>query len=444
MNSIQGDSMLYRMVDLIQKKRDGFAHTNKEIQFIINKFMEGKIPDYQISAWTMAVYFKGMSESELTYLTDALVTSGEQLDLSAINGLKVDKHSTGGVGDTTTLIIAPLVASLGVPVAKMSGQGLGHTGGTVDKLNSIPGFNTQLSKLEFTSLVNQQKLAVIGQTSHLTPADKKLYSLRDVTATVDSIPLIASSIMSKKIAAGTDCIVLDVKVGSGAFMKTLDSAEMLASTMVKIGLNHNKKTMAIVSNMDEPLGQKIGNALEIKEAIETLKGHGPSDLEELSLMLASYMVYFAQKAPSVETAKTMLRKKISSGEAFETFKTFVASQGGDISVIDNPESLPKARYQIPIYATKDGFVSSISTEEIGTIASLLGAGRMTRDAIIDPAVGIELCKKVGDFAKTNERLAILHCNDIVPPDIVTRTEQCFTLTSQKVKRPPLIYKTILD
>ncbi len=436
--------MLYRMVDLIQKKRDGFEHTNKEIQFIINKFMQNKIPDYQISAWTMAIYFKGMSENELTYLTEALVTSGEQLDLSAINGLKVDKHSTGGVGDTTTLVIAPLVASLGVPVAKMSGQGLGHTGGTVDKLNSIPGFNTQLSKLEFISLVNHQKLAVIGQTSHLTPADKKLYSLRDVTATVDSIPLIASSIMSKKIAASTDCIVLDVKVGSGAFMKTLESAEKLASTMVKIGLNHNKKTMAIVSNMDEPLGQKIGNALEVKEAIETLKGNGPSDLEELSLTLGSYMVYFAKKAPSIEEAKTLLRQMMFNGKAFEKFKAFIASQGGDLSVIDNPDLLPKARNQIPIYAKNDGYLSTISTEEIGTIAMLLGAGRLTKDAIIDPAVGIDLCKKVGDFVKTDEPLAILHCNDIVPPDILAQAKQCFTLTSQKVKRPPLIYKTILD
>lgn len=432
------------MVDLIQKKRDGFEHTNEEIQFIIEGFMQGKIPDYQMSAWAMAIYFNVMSEVELTYLTESLVTSGEQLDLSEINGVKVDKHSTGGVGDTTTLVVAPLVASLGVPVAKMSGQGLGHTGGTVDKLNSIPGFNTELSKAEFITLVNKQKLAVIAQTSHLTPADKKLYSLRDVTATVDSIPLIASSIMSKKIAAGADCIVLDVKVGSGAFMKTLNSAEKLASAMVKIGKNHNKKTMAIVSNMDEPLGHMIGNAMEIKEAIETLKGNGPKDLEELSLTLASYMVYFANKATSVEQAKKMLRQTISTGKAIETFKTFIASQGGDASVIDNPDQLPKARYQIPVYSNKEGYVSTISAQEIGTVAMLLGAGRATKETVIDPAVGIEIQKKVGEYVVTNEPVAILHCNDIVPSNITSRVESSFTISTQKPELNPLIYKLILD
>ncbi|MFA8437934.1 pyrimidine-nucleoside phosphorylase [Pueribacillus sp. YX66] len=430
------------MVDLIEKKRDNKEHSYEEIQFIINQYMQNKIPDYQISAWAMAIYFNSMSELELTYLTEALVASGEQLDLSDINGIKVDKHSTGGVGDTTTLIVAPLVASLGVPVAKMSGRGLGYTGGTVDKLNSIPGFNTDLSMSNFIHLVNQQKLAIIGQTKNLTPADKKLYSLRDVTATVDSIPLIASSIMSKKIAAGADCLILDVKLGSGAFMKTLDSAENLASTMVKIGKNHNKKTMAIISNMDEPLGYMIGNALEVKEAIETLKGNGPKDLEELSLVLASYMVYFANKATSVKQAQVMLRETISSGKAIETFKTFIASQGGNSTVVDNVSLLPKARYQIPVYSKEEGFVSAISAHQIGTIAMLLGAGRTTKTSVIDPAVGIELRKKVGEHVKKNEPLAFLHINDNKPSNIISQVESSFTISTEKQEPNRLIYKTI--
>lgn len=432
------------MVDLIQKKRDGFEHTNEEIQFIIEEYMRDNIPDYQISAWTMAIYFNGMSEAELTYLTEALVLSGEQLDLTEINGIKVDKHSTGGVGDTTTLVVAPLVASLGIPVAKLSGRGLGHTGGTVDKLLSIPGFNTELSKSDFIKLVNRKKLSVIGQTENLTPADKKLYSLRDVTATVDSIPLIASSIMSKKIAAGADCLVLDVKIGSGAFMKTIDSAEKLASTMVKIGKNHNKKTMAVISNMDEPLGHMIGNALEVKEAIETLKGNGPKDLEELSLTLASYMVYFANKATSAEQAKEWLRQTITSGKAIETFKSFIASQNGDSTVVDNPNLLPKARYELPVYSDKEGYVKSISAQEIGTIAMLLGAGRATKDSVIDPSVGIEIRKKVGQYAKKNEPLAIIYSNDDKLPVFASRVKSAFILSSQKTEPHPLIYKTILE
>lgn len=432
------------MVDLIQKKRDGAEHSKEEIQFIIKGFMQGRIPDYQISAWAMAVYFNGMSEKELADLTSALVTSGEQLDLSEIKGIKVDKHSTGGVGDTTTLVAAPLAAALGVPVAKMSGPGLGHTGGTVDKLNAIPGFNTDLSKTEFVSLVNKQKLAIIGQTADLTPADKKLYQLRDVTATVDSIPLIASSIMSKKIAAGADCIVLDVKVGSGAFMKNAADAEKLASLMVNIGLNYQIKTMAVISNMDEPLGRMIGNALEVKEAIATLKGNGPKDLQELSIVLASYMLYLANQASSIQHAEEMARETLYSGKALDTFRTFIASQGGDAAVVDNPDQLPKARNQIPVFADRSGYVQQISAQKIGTAAMLLGAGRATKESVIDPAAGIELRKKIGDSVAEGEPLAILHSSGSIHENIITQVKSSYAIASQKQKPKQLIYSIIFD
>lgn len=348
-----------RMVDIISKKRDGGELTKDEIYFFVNGYTNGTIPDYQVSALTMAIYFKDMTERERADLTMAMVKSGETVDLSQIEGIKVDKHSTGGVGDTTTLVLAPLVAALGVPVAKMSGRGLGHTGGTIDKLESISGFNVALTKEKFVELVNRNKVAVVGQTGNLTPADKKLYALRDVTGSVESIPLIASSIMSKKIAAGADAIVLDVKTGAGAFMKTEKDAEELAHAMVKIGNNVGRKTMAVISDMSQPLGFAVGNALEVKEAIDTLKGQGPEDLTELVLTLGSQMVMLAKKANTLEEAKEKLVEVIKSGKALEKFKLFLESQGGDSSIVDNPEKLPQSKYKIDVLAKESGDRKSV-------------------------------------------------------------------------------------
>ncbi|MED5046168.1 pyrimidine-nucleoside phosphorylase, partial [Geobacillus stearothermophilus] len=357
-----------RMVDLIAKKRDGKALTKEEIEWIVRGYTNGDIPDYQMSALAMAIYFRGMTEEETAALTMAMVQSGEMLDLSSIRGVKVDKHSTGGVGDTTTLVLGPLVASVGVPVAKMSGRGLGHTGGTIDKLESVPGFHVEISKDEFIRLVNENGIAIIGQTGDLTPADKKLYALRDVTATVNSIPLIASSIMSKKIAAGADAIVLDVKTGAGAFMKKLDEARRLARVMVDIGKRVGRRTMAVISDMSQPLGYAVGNALEVKEAIETLKGNGPHDLTELCLTLGSHMVYLAEKAPSLDEARRLLEEAIRSGAAIAAFKTFLAAQGGDASVVDDLDKLPKAAYTSTVTAAADGYVAEMAADDIGTAA----------------------------------------------------------------------------
>lgn len=351
----------------------------------------------------MAIFFKDMTEQERADLTMAMVNSGDTIDLSAIEGVKVDKHSTGGVGDTTTLVLAPLVAALDIPVAKMSGRGLGHTGGTTDKLEAIAGFHVELEKEEFVRLVNKDKIAVVGQSGNLTPADKKLYALRDVTATVNSIPLIASSIMSKKIAAGSDAIVLDVKTGAGAFMKTVDDAKELAHAMVSIGNNVGRKTMAVISDMSQPLGFAIGNALEVKEAIDTLQGKGPKDLEELCLALGRQMVYLANKASSLEEAEEMLKEVIRNGKALEKFKVFIANQGGDPSVVDHPEKLPQAAYLIEVPAKQDGVVAEIVADEIGTAAMLLGAGRATKDSEIDLAVGLMLNKKSATPSKPANR-----------------------------------------
>ena len=399
-----------RAVDLIEKKRDGKELTTEEINFLIESYTKGDIPDYQMSALAMAIYFRDMTERERADLTMAMVNSGETIDLSAIEGIKVDKHSTGGVGDTTTLVLAPLVSSLGVPIAKMSGRGLGHTGGTIDKLESIEGFHVEITKEEFIELVNKHKIAVIGQTGNLTPADKKLYALRDVTGTVSSIPLIASSIMSKKIAAGSDAIVLDVKTGAGAFMKTEEEARELAQAMVRIGNNVGRKTMAVISDMSQPLGYAIGNALEVKEAIDTLRGHGPKDLEELCLALGSQMVYLAEKAASLEEAKAKLKEAIQSGKALAKFKEFIASQGGNPDVVDHPERLPQAAYQIDVPAKADGVISEIVADEIGIAAMLLGAGRATKESKIDLAVGLVLNKKVGDPVQAGETLVTIHSN----------------------------------
>ncbi|MDT9024735.1 pyrimidine-nucleoside phosphorylase [Rossellomorea yichunensis] len=431
-----------RMVDLIEKKREGKELSTEEIKFIVEGYTDGSIPDYQVSALTMAIFFKDMSDRERADLTMAMVESGDQIDLSAIEGIKVDKHSTGGVGDTTTLVLGPLVASVGVPVAKMSGRGLGHTGGTIDKLESVEGFHVEIENDEFIRLVNKNKLAVIGQSGNLTPADKKLYSLRDVTATVNSIPLIASSIMSKKIAAGADAIVLDVKTGAGAFMKTLDDSKDLAKAMVNIGNNVGRKTMAVISDMSQPLGFAIGNALEVKEAIDTLKGEGPEDLTELCLTLGSHMVYLAEKASTLEEARELLQKAIENGSALENFKVFLESQGGDPSVVDDPSKLPQAQYKVELEAKEDGYVSEIVADAVGTAAMWLGAGRATKDSVIDLAVGLELRKKIGDSVKTGDSLVTIYSNDENIENVKEKLYESIKVTPEHVKAPTLIHTEI--
>lgn len=399
-----------RMVDIIEKKRDGQELTTAEINFFIEGYTKGEIPDYQASALAMAIYFQDMNDRERADLTRAMVESGDTIDLSAIDGVKVDKHSTGGVGDTTTLVLAPLVASLGVPVAKMSGRGLGHTGGTIDKLESIAGFHVELTREQFIDLVNRDKVAVIGQSGNLTPADKKLYALRDVTGTVNSIPLIASSIMSKKIAAGADAIILDVKTGDGAFMKTQEDAEELAHAMVRIGNHVGRKTIAIISDMSQPLGFAIGNALEVKEAIETLQGKGPKDLTELVLTLGSQMVILAGKAKTSEEAKEMLLDAIHSRKALAKFKEFLANQGGDASIVDDLTKLPQAKYKIELPAKQSGYISRMVADEIGVASMILGAGRATKEDVIDLAVGLVLHKKVGDKVEEGESILTIYSN----------------------------------
>jgi pyrimidine-nucleoside phosphorylase len=433
-----------RMVDLIAEKRDGHELSTEEINFIINGYTDGSIPDYQISALTMAIYFKGMTEKERADLTMAMVESGDQIDLSQIEGIKVDKHSTGGVGDTTTLVLGPLVAAVGVPVAKMSGRGLGHTGGTIDKLESVKGFHVEIENNEFIELVNKNKIAVIGQSGNLTPADKKLYALRDVTATVDSIPLIASSIMSKKIAAGADAIVLDVKTGAGAFMKTLDDSRELAKAMVRIGNNVGRRTMAVISDMSQPLGFAIGNALEVKEAIDTLKGEGPEDLTELCLTLGSHMVYLAEKAESLEEARRMLENVINDGTALEKLKVFLSSQGGEAQVVDKPSKLPQAQYTFELEAKEDGYVAEIVADEVGTAAMLLGAGRATKESVIDLAVGLVLRKKIGDQVKKGDSLVTIYSNFADVSEVKNKLYENILITKVKVEAPILIHEVITE
>lgn len=430
-----------RMVDIISKKRDGKELATEEINFFVEGYTKGIIPDYQVSSLSMAIYFQDMNDRERADLTMAMVNSGETIDLSEIKGIKVDKHSTGGVGDTTTLVLAPLVAALDIPVAKMSGRGLGHTGGTIDKLESVPGFHVEITKEEFIKLVNRDKIAVIGQTGNLTPADKKLYALRDVTGTVESIPLIASSIMSKKIAAGADAIVLDVKTGAGAFMKTMEDSEKLAHAMVQIGNNLGRETMAIISDMSQPLGFAIGNALEVKEAIDTLKGEGPKDLIELVLTLGSQMVVLAKKANTLEEARKKLLEVIKNGKALDKFKVFLENQGGDSSVVDNPEKLPQAKYKIDVLAQKSGFVSNIVADEIGIAAMLLGAGRATKVDKIDLAVGLILGKKVGDKVEKGETLVTIYANREDVEDVKAKIYENIYI-SYDAKKSILIHKVI--
>ena len=432
-----------RMIDIIEKKRDGKSLTKEEIEFFVNGYTHGEVPDYQASSLAMAIFFQDMNDEERAALTMSMVNSGEKIDLSDINGIKVDKHSTGGVGDTTTLVLAPLVAAVGVPVAKMSGRGLGHTGGTIDKLESVKGFNVEISEKDFIKLVNDNQVAVIGQSGNLTPADKKLYALRDVTGTVNSIPLIASSIMSKKIAAGADAIVLDVKTGSGAFMKTLDDAEALAHAMVRIGNNVGRNTMAIISDMSQPLGNAIGNALELKEAIATLKGNGPKDLTKLVLTLGSQMVVLAEQATSLDEARQMLIDAIKTGKALNKFKTFLSNQGGDDSIVDSPEKLPSAKYQVEFKAKKDGYITEIIANEIGVASMMLGAGRQTKEDVIDLGVGIVLNKKVGEHVEKGENILTIHTNTKEIDDILYKLDNSITIES-KGEAPTLIHKIITE
>ncbi len=401
-----------KMYDLILKKKRGEILTHEEIEWMIQEYVKNNIPDYQMSAMLMAICFQGMTASETKDLTLSMAHSGDMLDLSSIEGIKVDKHSTGGVGDKTSLVLTPMVAALGIPVAKMSGRGLGHTGGTIDKLEGIPGFSTSLTEEQFKNQVNTVGIAIAGQTKDLAPADKKLYALRDVTATVDKICLIASSIMSKKLASGADAIVLDVKTGNGAFMKSYEDSYALAKEMVEIGNLAGRNVSAVISNMNQPLGYAVGNNLEVIEAIETLKGNGPEDLHELVLTLGSQMVLAADKAENVEEARRLLQETIDKGTALEKFYEFVEVQGGNVDAVKDTNLLAKAAFVEEVFALKDGHISAMETEEVGRIALLLGGGRETKESIIDSTVGIVIYKKTGDYVKTGEPLAAIHANNI--------------------------------
>lgn len=432
-----------RMYDIIVKKRNGEALTDEEIAFFVKGYTDGSIPDYQASALLMAIYFQGMTEHETSSLTMEMAHSGDMLDLSAIKGKKADKHSTGGVGDKTSLVLTPLAAAIGIPVAKMSGRGLGHTGGTIDKLESFPGFTTGISEETFIHNVNTIGIAIAGQTKNMAPADKKLYALRDVTGTVDSIPLIASSIMSKKLAAGADVIVLDVKTGSGAFMKTEEDSIKLAEEMVKIGNNVGRKTLAVISDMDEPLGYAVGNAIEVKEAIDTLNGHGPADLLELCLTIGSLMAIGTGKAGSTEEARRLLIEKLDDGSALKKFAEFVEAQGGDSAPVFNTDLLPQASIVREVTSPVDGYVSHIESDRVGISAMKLGGGRETKESEIDLSVGILINKKVGDSVRKGEKIATLYANDNAKLEAaLSELEQSYSYSQTPVERPELI-KTII-
>ncbi|HFC9324949.1 TPA: pyrimidine-nucleoside phosphorylase [Enterococcus faecium] len=432
-----------RMVDLIEKKRDGNELSKEEIEYIVTNYTNGKIPDYQVSALLMAIFYQDMTNEEITNLTLAIANSGDVIDLSSLEGIKVDKHSTGGVGDTTTLILAPLVASVGVTVAKMSGRGLGYTGGTLDKLEAIPGFQIELSDEEFVRIVNESKVAVIGQSGNLAPADKKLYALRDVTATVDSLPLIASSIMSKKIAAGADAIVLDVTTGDGAFMKNIEDARRLAKTMTSIGKLANRETVAVISDMSEPLGEAIGNSLEVVEAIETLQGNGPEDLVEMCYALGSQMVVLAGKAKTTDEARTLLQEALESGKALAKFKEMIQNQGGDPAIVEHPERILTARYTMELTAKQSGVVSKIVANELGIAAMMLGAGRKTKEEDIDHAVGLKLHKKIGDTVTKGESLLTIYSNDEEITSVIELLYKNIEIGESAMK-PTLIHDIITE
>ena len=434
---------MMRAYDIIYKKREGQKLNKEELEFLINGYVAENIPDYQMSAWAMAVYFQGMDAEETANLTMLMAKSGDMIDLSPIKGTKVDKHSTGGVGDTTTLVLAPLVASAGIPVAKMSGRGLGHTGGTIDKLESIPKFNTSLRREKFFDNVNQHGVAVVGQTGNLTPADKKLYALRDVTATVESIPLIASSIMSKKLAGGADAIVLDVKTGNGAFMKDLKSAKKLAEAMVEIGKELGRDTAAYITDMNQPLGNAVGNALEVKEAIKTLQGKGPEDLTELCIELGSGMLQLAGKVKDTEEGKNILREKLNNGQALAKFAEMITAQGGNSEVVEDLLLLPTADATFEVKAERSGYVSEIKALDVGVAAMILGAGRENKESKIDLAVGLELNKKIGDQVSKGDTLAILHYNNKKNlEEAKQKLLKAFTITEAEKEKNKLIYEII--
>ncbi|MCC8066936.1 MAG: pyrimidine-nucleoside phosphorylase [Clostridiales bacterium] len=433
-----------RMYDIIIKKRNGGVLSEEEIRHVVTGFTNGDIPDYQMSAFLMAVYFQGMTDEETALLTEAMANSGERLDLSVLPGVKVDKHSTGGVGDKTTLIVAPIVAACGCTVAKLSGRGLGHTGGTVDKLESIPGTRTSLPKEEFLDVVRRTGIAVTGQSGNLAPADKKIYALRDVTATIDSVPLIAASIMSKKLAAGSDCIVLDVKTGSGAFMKTVEDSIRLAEKMVAIGVHNGKKIAALITDMDIPLGYQIGNSLEVEEAVRTLQGDGPSDLTEVSLALASQMLHLAGKG-DLASCEQLAREAIASGAALEKLAAMIEGQGGDPDYIRHPERLGKAPVCAEFRAVEDGYITKMDSEGIGIAAMLLGAGRETKESIIDPLAGIILEKKTGDPVKKGETIARLYTSDERKTEAAgKRMQEAVAIGAEAPEKRPLIYARVTE
>lgn len=429
-----------RIYDIIKKKRDGLELSSEEINYCIQNYINGKIPDYQMSALLMAIFFNKMTDRETLDLTRAMVNSGDKVDLSEINGIKVDKHSTGGVGDTVTLILGPMIAACDVPFVKMSGRGLGHTGGTLDKLESIEGFRVELSREEFLNNVNKINIAICSQTANIAPADKKLYSLRDVTATVDNISLIASSIMSKKLAIGSDAIILDVKVGSGAFMKKLEDAIDLSKEMVSIGTNYGRETVAVVTNMDEPLGKAIGNSLEVKEAIEVLKGKGPEDLRELCLYIGSLLLVLAKKVKDPDEGIKLLKEVLDNNLAYNKFIELVEYQGGNIDQVKNPDLLPKSKYVIEVKSNIEGYVTSIDAEKMGICALKLGAGRETMDSVIDHSVGIVLNKKVNDKVALGETLAYIHANDLDKANEVEKEiKSIYQIDKKPGKDKKLIY-----
>ena len=431
-----------RMYDLIMKKRNGEALSNAEINYMITEYVEGNIPDYQMSAFLMAVFFQGMTEEETLAMTQAVAHSGDMVDLSAIEGVKVDKHSTGGVGDKTSLVIAPIVAACGAKVAKMSGRGLGHTGGTVDKMESIPGMKTSLTQEEFFEVVNKTGLSIIGQSGNLAPADKKLYALRDVTATVDNIPLIAVSIMSKKLAAGNDSILLDVKTGSGAFMKTVEDSIALAEEMVRIGENAGRRTAALITNMDIPLGNNIGNSLEVIEAVNTLKGHGPVDFTEVCMNLAGNMLYLAGMG-TIEECIEKAKTAVADGSALERLAAMVEAQGGDSSYILDTDKFEKAPFAYEVKAERAGYIVSMNTESCGIASSMLGAGRETKESEIDFTAGIIIQKKVGDYVEAGETMATMYTSkEELFAAAVKRYQEAVVIADEAPVKQPLIYARI--
>ena len=431
-----------RMVDIITKKRDGNKLTDKEIQFFVKGYVDGKIPDYQVSALLMAILFKGMTDREIVTLTDLMEHSGDVIDLSSIPGKKVDKHSTGGVGDKTSLALGPMVAACGAVVAKMSGRGLGHTGGTLDKLESIPGMNVFLKEEKFIEILKKNGVAIAGQTGTLVPADKKLYALRDVTGTVESIPLIASSVMSKKLASGSDCILLDVKFGNGAFMKTREDAQKLAKIMCAIGNSLHRDTRAVLTSMEQPLGFAVGNSLEVKEAIDTLHGKGPRDFQDLCYQSGAIMLEQAGIVKNEEEGLKMLHKVVEDGSAFEKLRQMVIAQGGDVSYIDHPEKFEVSKNIIEIKATKAGYVRQIEALSIGENAMRLGAGRETFDDVIDMSAGIVLAKKVGDQVKVGDLLCTAYTNKEDYADVIESIKEAFVIVDEFVPYPPTVHDYI--